>query len=178
MLLFVQQKYILEVLRKLGFIRRRQLAVLVRWRFRRPGQEISDAFLNAMLRQLRVGTSGIFLDDELVFLSPPRPDSLRLEAIDVMLELAEGAPEDFTTRVERPAILRFSWGDGLRLFTVAELSAPIQPTLEALARQGRVVWITKSGVPPEGLALPPKHFFTARQPDAPIGFMAPTGHEI
>ena len=175
MLLSVQQKYILEVLRKLGFIRRRQLAVLVRWRFRRPGQEISDAFLNAMLRQLRAGTSGIFLDDELVFLSPPRPDSLRLEAIDVMLELAEGAPEDFTVRVERPAILRFSWGDDLRLFTVAELSAPIRPALETLARQTLVVWISADGAAPEGLALPPKHFFAARQPDGSHRFYGSNG---
>ena len=175
MLLSVQQKYILEVLRKLGFIRRRQLAVLVRRRFRRTDQEISDAFLNAMLRQLRVGTSGIFLDDDLVFLSPPRPDSLRLEAIDVMLELAEGAPEDFTVRVERPAILRFSWGDNLRLFTVAELSAPIRPALEILAWQTRVVWISADGAAPEDLTLPPKHFFAARQADGSHRFYGSNG---
>ena len=139
--------------------------MLVREKFRRPDLEISDARMDTMLRQLRAGTGSVFLGGKWVCLSRPRPGSLRLEAVDVMLELAEGAPEDFTTQVECPAILRFSWGDELRLFTVAELSAPIQPTLEALARQGRIVWITKSGVPPEGLALPPKHFFAARQPD-------------
>lgn len=175
MFLSVQQKYILEILRKLGCIRRRQLTVLVREKFRRPDLEISDARMDTMLRQLRAGTGSVFLEGEWVCLSRPRPDSLRLEAIDIMLELAEGAPEDFTTRVERPAILRFSWGDELRLFTVAELSAPIQPTLEALARQGRVVWITKSGVPPEGLALPPKHFFAARQPDGSHRFYGSNG---
>ena len=155
MLLSVQQKYILEILRKLGAVRRGQLAALVRGKFERPGQEISEVCWESMLRQLRVRTSDVFLDGEMVRLSGARPDALRLEAVDVMLELAEGAPEDFTTRVERPAILRFSWGNDLRLFTVADLSAPICPTVETLAHLKRVVWITESGVPPEGLDMLP-----------------------
>lgn len=165
MLLSIQQKYVLKVLRKLGAIRREQLAALVRGKFQRPGQEISEARWETILRQLRVRTSDVFLDDEIVRLSGTRPEAIRLEAVDVMLELSEGVPEDFTTRVERPAILRFSWGDDLRLFTVAELSAPIRPTLEALARQKRVIWLTESGVPPEGLLLPSKHFFAVRLED-------------
>ena len=28
-----------------------------------------------------------------------------------------------------------------------------------------MVWISASGTPPQGLALPPKHFFAARQAD-------------
>ncbi len=173
MLLSVQQKYILEVLRKLGFIRRQQLAVLVRGKFQHL--EISDTRLDAMLRQLRAGNGGIFLEGEMVHLSGARPDALRLEAVDVMLELAEGRPEDFTTRVERPGILRFSWGDDLRLFTVAELSAPIRPTVETLVHLKRVVWITENGVPPESLTLPPKHFFAARQTDGSHRFYGSNG---
>ncbi len=172
MLLSIQQKYILEVLRKLGFVRRRQLAVLVRGKFQRPGFEISDARLDAMLRQLRTGTGSVLLDDGLVRLSGARPDPLRLEAVDVMLELAEGAPEDFTVRMERPELLRFSWGgDKLRLFTVAELSTPVRPAVDMLAQKKRVVWISADGVAcqtgsvPEGLTLPPGHFFAARQAD-------------
>lgn len=164
-LLSIQQKYILEVLRKLGCIRRGQLTALVRGRFRRCGLEISDARMDAMLRQLRTGTGSVFLDGGLVRLHDMRPDALRLEAVDVMLELVEGSPEDFTARVERPRLLRFSWGNDLRLFTVAELSAPVGLSVEALAHEKRVVWITESGAIPEGLILPPKHFFAARQPD-------------
>ena len=175
MLLSVQQKYILEVLRKLGAVRRRQLAALVRGKFERPGQEISEVCWESILRQLRVRTSDVFLDSEMVRLSGVRPDALRLEAIDVMLELTEGNPENFTTRVERPGILRFFWGDGLRLFTVAELSAPIRPTVEALTHLKRVVWITESGIPPEGLTLPPKHFFAARQTDGSHRFYGSNG---
>lgn len=174
-LLSVQQKYILEVLRKLGCIYRRQLAALVRARFQQPDLEISDARLDIMLRQLRAGTGGVFLDGGLVRLSGARSDALRLEAVDVMLELAEEKPEDFTTRVECPSILRFSWGDDLRLFTVAELSAPIRSTIEPLAQEKRGVWLTESGVVPEDLSLPPKHFFAARLGDGSHRFYGSNG---
>ena len=175
MLLSIQQKYILEVLRKLGCIRKKQLLLMTQEKFRRPDIEVTETRMDAMLRQLRTGTGSVFWEGGLVCLSCPQPDSLRLEAIDVMLELAEGKPEDFTTRVERPGILRFSWGDDLRLFTVAELSAPIRPTVEALASQKRMIWISESGVPPEGLTLPPRHFFAARQPDGSHRFYGSNG---
>ncbi len=131
MLLSIQQKYILEILRKLGYVRRRQLETLIREKFRRPDLEISGARLDAMLRQLRTGTGDVRVDSEFVWISGVQPNALRMEAVDVMLELAEGNPADFTTWVERPAILRFSWGNDLRLFTVAALSAPIRPTVNA-----------------------------------------------
>ena len=175
MLLSIQQKYILDVLRKLGCIHRRQLETLVREKFRRPDLEISAARLDAMLRQLQAGTSNIFLDNELVCLSGASPDVLRLEAVDVMLELAEGSPADFTTQVARPAILRFSWGDDLRLFTVAELSTPTRPAIAMLAHEKRVVWITAGGVPPANLILPPKHFFAARLEDGSHRFYGSNG---
>ena len=170
MLLSIQQKYILEVLRKLRVLRREQLAALVRGKFQRPGFEITDARMEAMLRQLRSGMGDVCLDGQFVLLSGASPNSLLLEALDVMLELAEGKPEDFTVRVDRPGILRFSWGNNLRLFTV-ELSAPIRPIVELLAQEKRVVWISGGGIPcqtgsvPEGLILPPKHFFAARLED-------------
>ena len=119
MLLSVQQKYILDILRKLGCVRRRQLDTLVREKFR-PDLEISEVRMDAMLRQLRAGTGDVRTDSEFVRLSGAQPDALRLEAVDVMLELAEGKPEDFTVRVERPELLRFSWGKSLRLFRSEE----------------------------------------------------------
>ena len=54
---------------------------------------------------------------------------------------------------------------------MAELSAPIRPIVELLAQEKRVVWISGGGIPcqtgsvPEGLILPPKHFFAARLED-------------
>ena len=72
--------------------------------------------MEAMLRQLRSGMGDVCLDGQFVLLSGASPNSLLLEALDVMLELAEGKPEDFTVRVDRPGILRFSWGNNLRLW--------------------------------------------------------------
>lgn len=184
MLLTVQQKYILEVLRKLHFIRRRQLAVLLGKKFQHPDSEISEVRLDAMLRQLRAGNSGVFLDGDLVRLSGARPDALCLEALDVMLELAEGVPEDFTTRVERPGILRFSWGTisacllwrncprrsdprwncWLRKSALSGSRVPAHPARRALSRRA---WLCQPDI-----SLPPAWR------TAPIGFMAPTGHEI
>lgn len=50
MLLSIQQRYILEVLRKLGCIRQAQLHTLVWGKFQRPGFEVSDTRMEAMLR--------------------------------------------------------------------------------------------------------------------------------
>ena len=175
MLLSIQQKYILKVLRKLGCIRRRQLPTRVQEKFCCPAPEVSTARLDAMLRQLRTGTNDVRIDGEFVWITGARPDALRLEAVDVMLELAEGKPEDFSTQVDRPVILRFSWGADLRLFTVAELAEPVRPTIEALAHQNRVIWLTESGVVPEGLTLPPKHFFAARMEDGTHRFYGSNG---
>ena len=96
MLLSVQQKYILEILRRTGCIRRRQLFPLVREKFRPMGVEISEHRLEVMLRQLRHCVGEVRMEEELVRLSHARPDPRRLEAVDVMLELSGGAPVDFS----------------------------------------------------------------------------------
>ena len=166
MLLSVQQKYILEALRELGSVRQRQLHVLVREKFRRPDFEISEARMETMLRQLRCLQESIRIDGELVRLPSAEPDPRCLEAIDIMLELSEGKPQTFTAKCQMPELLHFSLeGDKLRLFSVATLFDPQRGTSLARDSPGRVVWISDSGSPPEGLALPRKHFFAVRQPD-------------
>ncbi len=172
MLLTVQQREILNMLRKLGCVRTDQLLVLVRKNF----PKVSERGLDAMLRQLRTGRNDVRLEGELVRLSGTPPSRLCLEAIDVMLELAEGAPEDFTARVERPALLRFALGKDWRLFTVVELSVGRFPVgLSEHEKSGRVVWISESGVVPDGLRLPPGQFFAARQPDGSHRFYGSNG---
>ena len=87
MFLSVQQKYIMEILRKLGYIRREQLRTLVQGRF--SELEISECRMAAMLRQLRYATGDVHLDNSAVWLGEAQPDFQRLEAVDVMLELSE-----------------------------------------------------------------------------------------
>ena len=166
MLLSVQQTYILEILRRTGCIRRRQLFPLVREKFRPMGVEISEHRLEVMLRQLRHCVGEVRMEEELVRLSHARPDPRRLEAVDVMLELSGGAPVDFSAvGVEPPFLLRFSFGQApMRFFSVGTVSDAEHPFgLYLKAQKGkRVVWLSDDGVPPAGLILPPKHFFAAR----------------
>ena len=159
MLLSVQQKYIMEILRKLGYIRREQLRTLVQGRF--SELEISECRMVAMLRQLRYATGDVHLDNSAVWLGEAQPDFQRLEAVDVMLELSEGRPQDFSVKCQSPELLRFTLeGGSLRLFTVATISAPLHTSVQARDSPGRVVWISDSGTAPPGLTLPPKHFCT------------------
>lgn len=174
MLLSVQQKYILEALRKLGCVRQDQLHTLVQGKF--PDQKVSETRIEAMLHQLRYGLGDFRLDGGFVYLARGQPDAARLEAIDVMLELSEGAPQDFTVKVDSPRLLRFALGgDKLKLFSVAMLSHVSDPQQLQRERSERVVWISDGGRPPDGLTLPPKHFFAARQADGSHCFYGSNG---
>ena len=174
MFLSIQQKFILDVLKKLNCVRRRQLHALVRGRFQQDGFEITQARMDAMLRQLRAGTVDVRVDGELVWLSNAQPDARRLEAIDVMLELTGGKPQEFSRSRKPPRLLRFAYGDDLHLITVASLDAAPAELLER-GRAERIVWIADSGEAPKGLTLPPKHFFAARQSDGSHRFYGSNG---
>lgn len=171
MLLSTQQKFVLDVLKKLGCVRRRQVYALLRGRFEQANFKITQPRMDAILRQLRMGTADVRLGDELVWLSHAQPDARRLEAVDVMIELTEGQPQIFNVCAEPPRLLRFAYG---RPFSVASLDfAP--PDLIGRGKAERIVWITDSGEVPKGLTLPPKHFFAARQPDGSHRFYGSNG---
>lgn len=174
MFLSIQQKFILDTLKKLNCVRRRQLHTLVRGRFQQDGFEITQARMDAMLRQLRTGMADVRMDGEMVWLSNAQPDARRLEAIDVMIELTGGKPQEFSASREPPRLLRFAYGDDLRPFTVASLDTAPAELLER-GRAERIIWIADSVEVPQGLALPPKHFFAARQQDSSHRFYGSNG---
>ena len=174
MFLSIQQKFILDALKKLICIRQRQIHILVQGRFEADGVKITQACMDAMLRQLRTGTADVRMDGELVWLSNAQPDARRLEAIDVMIELTGGKPGVISTSAEPPRLLRFAYGDDLRPFTVASLDTAPAGLLER-GKAERIVWIADSGEALQGLALPPKHFFAARQPDGSHRFYGSNG---
>ena len=147
MLLSVQQKYIMEILRKLGYIRREQLRTLVQGRF--SELEISECRMAAMLRQLRYTMADVRLDGSAIWLGAAKPDFRRLEAVDVMLELSEGRPQDFSVKCQSPELLRFTLeGSSLRLFAVVTISDPLHTSVQARDSPGRIVWISDSGTAP------------------------------
>ena len=55
MLLSKQQRYVLDVLRRLGCVRKNQLEALLKARFFPPEKAVPPGFLDAMLRQFRCG---------------------------------------------------------------------------------------------------------------------------
>lgn len=174
MMLSVQQRFILDVLRNLGCIRRDQLLILTREKFRRDDLVISETRMDTMLRQLRYGMENFRLEGNLVKLSQSPPDTQRLEAIDVMLELTCGLPLDFNARLRRPVLLQFTWEQSPgteRPFTVAAMPAMEPERTERLAqyRCARVIWFCDGGLP-DGLTLPDKHFIAVRKPDGTHGF--------
>ena len=69
MFLSAQQKFILDALGKLNCVRRRQLHALVRGQFETDSFSVTQARMDAMLRQLRMGMADVRVDDELVWLS-------------------------------------------------------------------------------------------------------------
>ena len=146
-LLSVQQKYILETLRKLGCVRKDQLHALVRGKFQRPGFDISETRMAAMLRQLRSGLGDFHVDDDFVYLARGQPDTARLEAIDIMLELSAGAPQDFTVKVDSPQLLRFALdGDKLKVFSPGGTDTAAQTLLcrPASGRLTSLLWLQRA----------------------------------
>ena len=171
-----KQKFILDTLKNLNYVRRRQLHVLMRGYFQEADFEITQASMEAMLRQLRIGTSNVRMDGELIWLHGFQPDCRRLEAIDVMIELTGGKAQNVSSKAKSPCLLRFSFGKSsdLKLFKVASMDLP-PPELPEQSGKERVIWISDSGELPKGLVLPPKHFFAARLPDGSHRFYGSNG---
>lgn len=166
MLLSIQQKEILHLLRELGCLHERQLLTLLRGKYSSGGRELSLAAVQTMLRQLRHLRGDIRLENGMAFLDGRKAGPLHLEALDVMLELTGGVPEHPRRGPAPPALLRFSLGgEHIRLFTVAQLTGPSSVQAVQRVPMEHIIWISESGQIPEGLTLPAKHFFAARTKD-------------
>lgn len=168
MMLSKQQKLIVEILKKLKYLRVAQLHALVRAEFLPQGVDISEHRMDVMLRQLRTGTNYVWLKSGLVTYGAREPDQRYLEAIDVMLELTENRPSFYSiSRLQEPVLLRFT-GSGKQdtgLFSVAWLDSPSRIGETPRMRGERIVWI--SGIADAGTLGPlPKHqFFAVRRED-------------
>ena len=92
MMLTNQQKYILGVLKQLKYLRVYQLHAMVREHYMSQGIEISEHRMDVMLRQLRMASNSIFIQQDLVVYGRREISAHYLEAIDIMLELTENAP--------------------------------------------------------------------------------------
>ena len=80
MLLSKQQRYVLDVLQRLGCVRKNQLEALLKVRFFPPEKEVSPGLLDAMLRQFRCGNIEVRREGDVIFLPGRQPDERLLEA--------------------------------------------------------------------------------------------------
>jgi len=177
MLLSIQQRFLLDILKRLGCVRRDQLYVLAAKNFRQPGQEVKQQHVDAMLNQLRSWTGEVRLDGDLVCYSRISPNLERLEAVDVMLELSEGTPLDFRPEHESCLLLRFILeSDGkLRMFGVAhycEDTSCLLPDLPARQTERIIFLLPDKAKIPDDLTLPYRHFFALRKKDGTHRFFA------
>ena len=176
MLLSVHQRYMLELLRNVGCLRRDQLRKMLQQHFQQEDLHITENRLDAMLRQLRNFVGSVRLEGDLVRLDNVKPDDSWLEALDVMLELSGGAPPHYKARLPPPLLLRFILDDDTsNIFDVAKwqdrtTAAPM------LARQGsqRVIWLADNAESIGGV-LPPGQFLAVRQQDGTHRFYGSSG---
>lgn len=145
MILTNQQKYIVEVLKQLKYLRVRQLHAMMQAHFGPLGIEIGEHRLNVMLRQLRMASNFVFLKKDLITYGQREISEHYLEAIDVMLELTENTPIFYSQdRLLEPCLLRFG-GDGEMLgllFSVTWLDIPGRIAAAPRMKGERIIWIT------------------------------------
>lgn len=121
MLLTKPQRYILDCLQRVGGLRITQLEQLLAAKAAREGCTLSPNALDAMLRQLAMRGDAVDITNEIVHRKGCSPNEKRLEAIDVMLELAKDCETEFWAAEEDGVLLRFALlGERVRLFAVLE----------------------------------------------------------
>ena len=162
MLLTMKQRYVVDVLNKLGCLRRDQLYILTRDHFKTEDYTLSEYQMDEILRQLPFLVNEIRVENGVVRLSDHKPEPLRLEAIDVMLELSNGYPIKFCAVRDATLLLRFSLGcDPPRQYTVACYSE----STAFLNEQRNIVWISEQTLSPESITLASHQFYAQRRED-------------
>ncbi len=162
MLLTMKQRYVVDVLNRLGCLRRDQLYILTRDHFKTEDYTLSEYQMDEILRQLPFLVNEIRAENDVVRLSDHKPEPLRLEAIDVMLELSNGYPIRFSAVRDEDILLRFALGsDPPRQYTVAAYS----DAAAAVETGKNIVWISIKRLMPENLSLAKQQFYAQRQED-------------
>ena len=179
MLLSKQQRYVLDVLQRLGCARGNQLEALLKARFFPPEKAVPPGFLDAMLRQFRCGNMEVRRQGDVIFLPEKTPDARLLEAVDVMLELSGAAPSDFWAECKGAVLLRFSVaGKRVSLFAVFHAGdlGPDARSPPVVSRAERVVVLLTGDSPPPALPIPNTVFYALRQKEGSHRFFAREGN--
>ena len=174
MLLTNQQKFLLDVLERLGCVRENQLVSLIRPVFFRRRPDMASAVVAASMRQLMGGNFGVRKDGEVFLRRVAKPNPALLEALDVMPELSSDAPSSYRTGTP-PAILRFCVQEGksLAAFLVARYGD--DPSRMGMAPEERLMLLFDGQGTPNPLPVPNKQFFAVRLENGKHRFFALDG---
>ena len=156
MLLTNQQKCIMEILGKVGCIRRNQLLALLYGKYRERVMTMRPEHLTPMLRQLSGISHAVCVEDDVIRLITKTANPLLLESIDVMLEITGGCPLQFSIPTSLPALLCFLYGDELTAYYVTALTAEREPSFRRIeiGEKERLIWLPEHSLALQGKELP------------------------
>ena len=170
MLLTIQQKFLIEAIKKLGCARKDQLTALLRPVFCAHRPDMAERVTEAALRQLRIGNLPLVQEDNLCRLPKARADPSHLEAIDVMLELSDAVPLEYRAG-EKPVLLRFSvGGEKIRRLAVLEDTDLLDES--AVFHGERLIRLYDSRASPEPWPVSNRQFIAVRQENGTHRFSA------
>ena len=174
MLLTNQQKCIMEILSKVGCIRRDQLLALLYGKYRERVMTMRPEHLTPMLRQLSGISHAVCVEDDVIRLITKTANPLLLESIDVMLEITGGCPLQFSIPASLPALLCFLFGDELTAYYVAALTAEREPSSRRieLGEKERLIWLPEHSLALQGKELPDRQIIAQKQKDGTHRFFA------
>ncbi|WP_455582544.1 hypothetical protein [Dysosmobacter sp.] len=168
MLLTRQQKYILEIMQKLGAVRIEQLTRMLQMRFFPEGHQVPDGFTERLVRQLIYCGEHLQLQGDVLSLLGKRANEHRLEAVDVMLELSQRNLSDFWAQ-DDGLLLRFAVsGRRVSIFAVIHSAALTDAEIRAPPTVGpteRVVILLQGANERPQLPIPNPKFYALRQAD-------------
>lgn len=169
MLLTKQQKYLLEVLERIGCAEQRQLAALLQKAFAFSSLDDAMRVTNACVQQMRSGGLLQISEDGIVYVCD-YVNSEMINATAVMLELSAAQPPEDFCAVGGHILLQFSLGEpGFKQFAIVSGSAP--PPEHELRQEETIIALLPNGAKPE-LSYARPIIFAIRQEDGTHRFFA------
>ena len=174
MLLTNQQKFLLDILKRLGCVRESQLVSLIRPVFCRQRPDIAPALVASSMRQLLRGDFGLRREGDVFLGRGAEANPALLESVDVMLELSADAPSSYRTGTP-PALLRFSVPDSNSpgAFLVARYGDDAARV--ELIPEERIILLFDGRGRPDPLPVSNKQFFAVRLESGKHRFFALDG---
>ena len=174
MLLTNQQKFLLDAVQRLGCVREDQLADLIRPVYCQWRPDIAPNLVRSAMRQLRYCNAEVRQQGN-VYLRPGTAlNAAALEAVDVMLQLSNGQPADYTHGTP-PILLRFSVqnAESFSAFLVARYGDYVPECV--IAPTDRIILLFDGQSQPKALPVSNKQFFAVRQNDGTHRFFSADG---